>query len=386
MLSAHWQTAGAHVEVVTSTAYFPEDHPAVLSNKPAFVYDTDTGVRVHVLPVAYTQKMGFRQRIQAFTNFYYSAKRYAKQLARPDIIYASSTPLTVAQLGHDLGKRWQVPWVFEAVDVWPDVPIGMGILTNPVLKSTLNHRTNKLYRSAHTIFALSPGMREQILSHGVPPAKVHVSYNGTEPERFHPQTAIDEQVQLVYAGALGRANAVGELVGCWAALCDKDETVRNAAALTIYGFGAQAEAIKRQVAEQRERGVPISFEGKLPKAELAEALGQFDVGICWFADYPVLEANSANKFYDYLAAGLPVLTNYAGWQGKVLGDHKCGLSSPQGQREAFQDNLRRLIMDAALRQSYSTNARKLAVQQFDRRQIAADLLRRFKRVISPATD
>ncbi len=37
---------------------------------------------------------------------------------------------------------------------------------------------------------------------------------------------------------------------------------------------------------------------------------------------------SPNKFFDYLACGLPVITNYPGWVADLVGEHQCGKSVP----------------------------------------------------------
>ena len=288
-------------------------------------------------------------------------------------------------MGDKLSKRWNVPWVFEAVDVWPDVPIGMGVVKNPLLKANLHRNTNKLYASAAKVVALSPGMRQQILAHQVDPEKVVVSYNGTDPQLFRPIPHTNDKVQFVYAGALGKANDVQRLVKNWRLMHDKDSAFKNAQ-LTIYGFGAFEDNIREQIDRYNGLGVNVEFAGTLPKHELAQVLGQFDVGVCWFAPYNVLEANSANKFYDYLAAGLPVVANYAGWQGDILHERNCGLAGLQGDNSTFQDNVRRLISEPRTRKTMSFNARQTAVELFDREQIAADLLLMIQQVIRQTTD
>jgi glycosyltransferase involved in cell wall biosynthesis len=110
-------------------------------------------------------------------------------------------------------------------------------------------------------------------------------------------------------------------------------------------------------------------------------LARADAGLVSFAPFPVLEANAATKFYDYLAAGLPVVINYGGWQAEWLAKHDCGLSAPQGDEGALATQLARLISDASLRQQMGERGRAVARQHFDRRQLAGEMLAAMLKVL-----
>jgi glycosyltransferase involved in cell wall biosynthesis len=97
----------------------------------------------------------------------------------------------------------------------------------------------------------------------------------------------------------------------------------------------------------------------------------------------VLEANSANKFYDYLSSGLPVVINYQGWQAGYLDRYRCGLSSKMGDLDALLANVLHLADTPALRLEMGQNGRRLAEDCFDRVQIARGLMQLFETVLSP---
>jgi hypothetical protein len=54
---------------------------------------------------------------------------------------------------------------------------------------------------------------------------------------------------------------------------------------------------------------------------LSAALGAFST----FLDLPALRDNSANKFFDALAAGRPVFLNHGGWLADLTRERDCGL-------------------------------------------------------------
>ena len=112
----------------------------------------------------------------------------------------------------------------------------------------------------------------------------------------------------------------------------------------------------------------------VPKEELPAIVAAADVGLVTVTNVPVLQDNSANKFFDYLSAGKPVLINYGGWQREVLESAGAGLGCEQGDDEAFFANLAALKVDADRRAAMGRHARELALRDFDRGKLAAQAL------------
>ena len=92
----------------------------------------EEGINVHWIPVAYDNKMGFYRRIVAFLRFAYFATRRVMQLNV--ILFCISTPLTIAIPAIYGAIRQRVPMVFEVRDLWPELPIAIGALKNPLAK------------------------------------------------------------------------------------------------------------------------------------------------------------------------------------------------------------------------------------------------------------
>jgi glycosyltransferase involved in cell wall biosynthesis len=98
---------------------------------------------------------------------------------------------------------------------------------------------------------------------------------------------------------------------------------------------------------------------------------EFDVGMMILDDVPAFYyGTSPNKFFDYVAGGLPVLINYPGWLADIIEKHNCGLAVPPRNPEVFADALQKLADNPTERRKMGTNARSLAEAQFDRRELA----------------
>lgn len=365
-----WTRAGHRVTCLSSNAALPADSPW-RTQSPAATQIEVEGITLHLLDVPYAHKMPFWRRVWAFLRFYRQALQLGKSLAGFDLVLAWSAPLSAGELGRKLAAFHGVPFVFEVADVWPDVPIGMGIIRNPWLIRWLHRRTHRMYRDAALILPFSEGMRDQIAAHSVPPSKITVIHNGANLQKF---PYIDRRrnkpyVEVLYAGTVGKANGLTQLVAAAARI---HELGRTDIRFTLLGSGNDLPAVQR--AAQRAGIDNIRFLEAVPRETVAQLLAEADIGIVSFAPFPVLEANGATKFFDYLASGLPLLLNYQGWQAGYLAQYSCGLSSPQGDLDAFVSNLLRLADDPELRRQMGANGRKLAAELFDREVLAQRML------------
>ncbi len=364
-----WVMAGHSVTVVTSAAQFPEGHAA--HTQAASTYTLE-GVQVHVLNVPYRHAMGYAARVWAFVSFWRKAHALLRKLPKPDLVYACSTPPTVGELGRIYAQKWQVPFVFEVVDVWPDVPIGMGIVKNPLLKWAAHAFVNRLYKQAALVVALSRGKRTQIEHNTRPYLPVVAVYpNGTDTDVFQPLLkTYDSAVKLIYAGTLGPANGVDKLLQALKLL----EAKKDFTPFVCEIIGAGKEEARLKAMAEKLKLKSVRFIAPIPKAQMPSVIAQADIGIVTFAPYHILETNSANKFFDYLACGLPVVLNYEGWQAEYLKEYECGLSTPIGYTHIFAEKLAELISNHYLRRHMGKIARSVAVAEFDRKKMALELL------------
>lgn len=366
----NWQTAGHEITFIASNACLPADSPYQGQGPYPRRIEVE-GMTLYLLNVPYDHLMSFPRRVWAFLSFYHQALRLGKKLSGFDQVLAWSAPLSVGELGRKLAAHHRIPFAFEVADVWPDVPIGMGIIRNRWLINWLHRRTHRIYRAATVIFPFSEGMRDQILAHDVPPGNITVIHNGAHIGNPLPaqRGSSSQSIEVLYAGTIGKANGLMQLVEAARRL---REAGRTDICITILGSGNEATQVKSAArAAQLEN---LRFLEAVSREKIPHLLAQADIGVISFAPFPVLEANGATKFMDYLACGLPVVLNYEGWQAEYLTKYSCGLATPQGDIAAFVNNLIRLADDPTLRREMGKNGRKLAEQVFDRNKLATRML------------
>jgi glycosyltransferase involved in cell wall biosynthesis len=330
----------------------------------------ESGIHVHWLPVPYSNAMDYRERIRAFGHFAVNSARRAMQLGG-DVVFATSTPLTIAIPGILASRRRHVPMVFEVRDLWPALPIAVGALRSRPAITAARLLEKAAYAGASHIVALSPGMKAGVEAAGVRPEKITVIPNLCDPERFRVPASVGqafrathpwlgERPLVLYAGKLGVANGVSYLVQLAAHLRRLDPEVR----VLIMGGGREAPALRALAAELGVLEQNLFFLPSVPKAEVPAVLSAATLATSLFSAVPGLQDNSANKFFDALAAGRPVALNYGGWQAELLEAEGLGLLLPPGDPEAGAREVARRVRDVQWLAGTGARAARVGDERF----------------------
>lgn len=323
------------------------------------------GFRVVEFAIPCTNAMGLAARSAAFLRYAWRAGRLARGEAW-DLVIASSTPLTVVLPALAAARRG-VPFLFEMRDPWPELPRALG-LANPLALAAMERMADAACRRAAAVVALSEGMGVLARARGA--ARVEVVPQGCDLDLFgphippwRPEAAGSHELLAVYAGVHGVANGLGLLVEAARELARRGERRWR---LLLVGEGGEKPALLAAA-----RGLPnIDFLDPLPKRELAGLLAGSQAGLLCLAPVPAFaEWTAPNKLMDYLAAGLPVLSNLPGEAARLLAEG-AGETVPPGDAAALADALQRLADAPARRAAMGEAARALALRRFDRRLLA----------------
>lgn len=365
---------GHDVCVITSSACLPHYESASRVSHLEIA-----GIPVVVIHVPYSNAMSFSRRIRAFIEFAWMASRQAIK-AKADVVFATSTPLTIAIPGIVARLRHRIPMVFEVRDLWPELPIAVGALKNPLTKAAAQWLEWIAYHSATHVIALSPGMAEGVIRRGVPADRVTVIPNscdldlfGVPPERGQPVRdslkLASDQPLIVYTGTLGLINGVDYLVEVAATMQDIAPQVR----FLLVGDGARKEAVSSRAEKAGVLGRNLAMWNPVPKTQMADVLAAATVATSLFIPLKPMWNNSANKFFDALAAGKPIAINYGGWQADLLTETGAGIVLPPDDPAEGARQLAAFVQDRARLQSASEASRHLARTRFDRDMMARQL-------------
>jgi glycosyltransferase involved in cell wall biosynthesis len=328
------------------------------------------GICVLAIAESYSNVMGAARRALSFSRFARKAYRAVQDLDA-DLVFATSTPLTVGIPGMKGAKRLNVPFVFEVRDLWPEGPIAAGALKNPLIKWYLRWLERRIYRAAQWIVALSPGIVEGVCRTGYPRERISMIPNAADNDLFHPtEESLDDErfgprddLHLVFTGAHGLANGLDAVLDTVAELkARREKGVR----FVFIGEGSQKDRLIKR-AEQEGLAPWISWIPSMPKESLAQILPRMNVGMMILKNVPAFYyGTSPNKFFDYIASGLPVLNNYPGWLAQMIEEHDCGLAVPPDDPGAFASAVVWMRDHRPELRAMGMRARSLAETRFDR--------------------
>ena len=339
---------GMQVELITS------------HNNPKYEQRTIEGIVVHYLPIRYSNSLTAKKRYFAFIKFVFASIRLSKNISKPSVVFASSTPLSVGIIA--LWIKWtrKIPYIFEVRDLWPEAPIQLGIIRSPLFKYFTRHLEKTIYRNAWQIIALSPGIEKGILDK-YQKAEISMIPNMADVEFYSKKTLkLQEKKDFIvgYFGAFGMANGVEYILD----LANECQKANLAIRFILIGSGAREKTLKEKIAHFGLTNVEI-----LPhqnRIEIRSSMNAVDACFTSFLKIPVLETNSPNKFFDGLAAGKLSIVNTKGWLKDLVEQNNCGIYIDPDRREDFPTLIRPFLHNKQLLQSYGENALRLAKDNF----------------------
>jgi glycosyltransferase involved in cell wall biosynthesis len=372
-----WSAKGHKITMLTSIANLTKED---LSRATGHFFKRFTlnGIDVLALAIPYRQQMSTLKRCLSFLAFVLVSSVVSLFIRKVDVVYATSTPLTIGIPA--LVAKWlrRKKFVFEVRDQWPEIPIEMGIIKNKILIKSLLWLEKTIYKNASAVVALSPGMADGVRTvlRGSPDKKIVVVPNNCDTDVFSP--AIDgsgirskkgweHKFVLLHAGTMGKANDLGFVVSVAQKLQNYDDLL-----FVLLGRGGQKQLLIERIAKLGLKNIEIS--DPVPKKDLPVLFAACDVSIVIFANYPIIEHNSANKFFDSLSAGKPILLNYSGWQRALLEENAAGFGCKLCDVDEFAEKVMYFCDNRGKLAEMGQNSRRLAEEKFDRDKLAQQAL------------
>lgn len=374
-----WMARGHKVTVLTTTANLVSED---LRNATGVFFKklNVEGINVLAFSIPYRQKMGKMSRCLSWIAFLFVSVITALLTKNVDVIYARSTPLTIGIPAIAAKRLKKIPFVFEVTDQWPEILIEMGIIKSNIMIRALLWLEKTIYQHSDSIIVCSPSMadsvREVMVREKLKDKPITIIPNFSETSFYRPdidgsavrkERGWDDKLVFLHAGTMGRINGLDFVINAAEKLKEHRDIM-----FVLIGDGSQKPLLESRVKELGLANVEIL--PSVPKRQLPEIFAATDAGLVIIAKYPILEHNSANKFFDSLSAGKLILLNYSGWQGKVLEDNAAGFGCDLCNLEQFVEKVLHLHSHREFLVEMGRNARRVAVEEFDRDKLAMKAL------------
>ena len=333
------------------------------------------GVRAGYADYVSGTRLSYPRRALAFARFALAATAAVLRLPRPDVVYATSPPLTIALPALAAVKRHRAPLVFEVRDLWPEAPIQMGALGSPLLQRLARLLERLAYGAAAEVIALSPGMRDGVVAVGVEPKRVTLVPNASDLELFSPELdgsevrralGLGNRFVCSYFGTMGEANDLKQVIEAAALLKEQGQ---DGVVFVLHGDGKRRPALEDLARRRRLHNVVFS-EPVPDKRSVARLAAASDACMTIYKDVPILATCSPNKLFDTFAAGRAAIVNTPGWLKELVEEHEAGVYARPGDPADLARKVAFLRDHPELVERYGRNARRLAEAEFSRELLA----------------
>jgi glycosyltransferase involved in cell wall biosynthesis len=284
--------------------------------------------------------------------------RAGRRLGRLDVVHANDIDTLPAGLA--LARRSGARLVYDAHELYSEFEAPAPRLAQQ-LTLALERR---LARRADTVVTVSDHMARELQARLGLPAQPLVVTNAPRRTTVEPREFEDGPLRVVYQGGLGPGRHLDDLL----------EAARaDGIALWIRIRLAEPAAL-REAIERRGLTGRVHVLEPVPPGRVLEALRDFEVGLVF--DRPRTrnsELSVPNKFFEYLMAGLAVVTPHLETLGPLVTENGIGLTYEPGSPDALPATLERLAADRGAVREMRARARELALTRLNA-DVAADTL------------
>jgi glycosyltransferase involved in cell wall biosynthesis len=342
------------------------------------------GIEITVCNVPYSNKLGMVKRMWAFLWFAFLATIAALKTRKVDLVFATSTPLTVGIPGYIAAACKQVLFIFEVRDMWPEAFIRAGWVTGKELHIKIMAWLEKfIYDHADKIMLVSPGFEKRLIERGFPAEKMKTVLLGADGELFKevkPDSGFIKRYNLqgktiaIFTGAHGKTNGLYYVLD--AAENTKD---RPDIAYVLIGDGSEKQ---RLIETAEKKGLDnVVFAALVPKKDLPGILAVCHIGLMILRYIGEPRPVTPNKIFDYMFMAMPSLVNFEGPTIDMVRADGSGLYVDPRDPRDLADKVKLLADSPDLRKKLGESGRKAAWQKYDRKIIAEQLIKTFEEVI-----
>ncbi len=384
-----WTAAGHRVTVLAGTVDYASGEVPERYRGHLVTREDDAGVTVYRCWTPASYRTGYAGRALSFAGYAGSATLTAPRIDDVDVVIATSPPLTAAITGWLAAnaRLRRVPWVFEIRDLWPESAVTTGVLkADAPLTRALYAIERFACARASRVNVLTPAFREDLIRRGLAPAeRIVLIPNGADVSMFSPAPRDNEvrrelgwgdRTVVMYAGAHGRANALGQLLGAAERLRDRPDIF-----IACVGDGPERAALE---AEGASRGLSnIRFHGALPKERMPDVVNACDIGAAVLQNNPTFRTVYPNKVFDYMACERPTLLAIDGVARELVCDQAgAGRFAIPEDPEDLARVIRSMVDDPAERAAMGQRGRAWVLANATRESLAARYLQVLQELVT----
>jgi len=287
---------------------------------------------------------------------------------RPDILHAHSPALNGVPALR-VGRRLGIPVVYEVRAFWEDAAVDHGTSSEWGLRYRLTRALETyVLRRADAVTTICDGLRNEIISRGLPAERVGVIPNAVDIEKFQVAGARDESLAVklglsrsVVVGFIGSFYAYEGLlllIRAFPTLVARLSDVR----ILLVGGGPQETELKSLV-ESLGIADKVVFTGRVPHNDVGRYYDLIDVLVYPRISIRLTELVTPLKPLEAMAQGRLVLASDIGGHRELIRDGETGMLFPPDDPSALAHALYQFLSARERWPEIRKNARRFVEQE-----------------------
>jgi glycosyltransferase involved in cell wall biosynthesis len=267
----------------------------------------------------------------------------ANTVGRVDLVVCMTDPPVVGDIALAVARRNRAPLLVISEDVFPEVAVELGRLSNPLVVYALSRLISFYLKRADAIVAIGPVMKERLVAKGADPARVSVISNWVDTSEIRPAPRanawarahdLEGRFVVMHSGNVGHAHNLDNLVRAATFLRDLEDLV-----VPIIGSGARYTAITELA--DRLGADSVRFLAYQPREVLRESLASADVHYVGLAK-GLSGFVVPSRVYGILAAARPIIVaaDVESETARLVIEAECGVLVPPERPELLAGAIR----------------------------------------------
>ena len=318
-------------------------------------------------------------------------KRESEREEPPELIFCCWPTI---ELGFACGQYWKrhnIPVVLDVRDLWPDIFVDVIPSSIRGLARALGLPYFQMTRRAFGRCAAVVGISEGYLSWGLEYAgRCRNQFDGVFPlgyaEPVFSKASVDSERQALRALGVDESRTVCWFLGAFARTYDLEPVIHAARQLQRAGtsqfqFVLSGDGEKRQAWQNLARGLNnVVFTGWLDGIRIAAMMQLSRVGVAAYRKGA--PQGMPNKIFEYLAAGLPILSCLSGECEEFLKSEDCGTQYLAGDSQSFLAGLLNLTSSESRRAQVAANCVQVFRSRYSATKVYPALASHLERLVT----
>lgn len=319
-----------------------------------------------------SSKSSTLERIKSFLffSFHSTIKSF---FMKKDLVYATSTPLTISIPAIFLKLVLWKKFIFEVRDMWPDVPIKMGFLKNKILIALAYLLEFIAYKLASKIIVLSPGMKDEIINKHINENKIVTIENGCDnfaeyydkSNIFSLPSEIQDKKIILYAGSLSPLYEIDFIVDLSKSILERTNDI----VVVVAGRGVKSDEMVQKAKDLEVFNKSFFYLGAISKIQVQKLFEYSSISLNLGAGHHEAEKFALNnKFFDSISSGTPICTNFHSYQTDIALKNNFGFLINHKQLNESTQSIIKHINDDDWLDKASKSAINLATTKYNRKE------------------